>query len=643
MRRAIPLLALLSVAVSLSAADFAVDFAGGLDDGWRVKGDAQVVEGRLRIGPGAEVVRWLREADGSGEVSLRVQDDGGAPADARARVAGPRWGVVARSGHMLVVGAIYAPYLNGAATYAATDAKPKGSLYERVRYLGIQRDGKWHTWTFRFDPEKGGAILHDGREVKRFDWNQSLMPDFAGIVLLGDGTPDRNNAILVDDVRAALGPPMRARPTPPAPPPPVVPAEDPAATAAPEVVPALRGRHPRLLFAPEELLSVQERARTVSRGMFQDMEGYLEACNPPKDRKFLTDATDGQRQGLWRLPTVALHYALTGDRGSFAKARAFLELLAGLDHWETGAEEDSGMSSANVMIGFAIGYDLLWNELAPPFREICRQKLLRMARRQYYRGHLAKAKGTHYWQHDPANNHRWHRNGGLALAVCAIAGDGPGDEWIRERMVEDLRFVHDWLAADGSSHESPSYIVFGLPHLVLAFDACDRVLGTDLMAHPFFRETVRFRLHTLAPGFTHTFGFGDSGEKAFGGYHHALWRCLGADGDPEEYRLLRQFMETQAKAFDFGWMGVVWHRPPRAEAGRPFPNVGHFPDLGMVFLRDGWGEDARGHDPQVRPLRRPHPEPIPPGRDHRARPPARRLEAGPLHQRGSRRPGTRTP
>jgi len=597
MKRTVLLLGLLGLLTVAHGADYAADFAGGqLGDGWQVRGEAKPDAsngGCLRVGPGARVTHLFREQDGSGEVSFRVLDDGGKAAKPKTRVSGPCWGVITTDGHMLLVGAIYAPYLNGGATYAATDMKPKESVYGRIRYLGIKRDTKWHTWTFRFDPDEGGSILCDGRQVKRYDWNQSKMPAFAGIVLLGDQTPDKNATILVDDVHVALGPPMRVQPTPPPPPPPVVPAADPAASQVPQMVAGLGGRHPRLLFTPEELPAVRDRAKTVSKDMFEDMEGYLAACTPPKHRKFLKDATDGQRQGLWRLPTVSLHYALTGDKTSFTKARGFLDLLLGCENWETGAEQDSGMSSANIMIGFAIGYDLLWNDLEPAFREKCRAKLLLMARRQYYRGHLAKAKGVHYWQNDPANNHRWHRNGGLALALCAIAGDGPGDEWLRERMVEDLRFVHEWLADDGSSHESPSYIIFGLPHLVLAFDACDRVFGTKLMEHPFFRETVRFRLHTLTPGLTHTFGFGDSGEKAFGGYHHALWRCLGPNGDPEEYRLLRQLMATHPKAFDFGWFGMVWHRPPPGEeAGKPFPNVGVFPDLGMVFLRDGWGKDA---------------------------------------------------
>lgn len=593
------ILALVVVMAGSHGADYTADFAGGVLDGqWQVKGDAQPVAdhgGCLQVGPGARAVRLFRDQDGAGEVSFRVLDNGGKAAKPRDRVSGASWGVITKSGQVLVVGALYAPYLKGEESYALTDYAAGETPYARIRYLGIRRDAKWHTWTFRFDPDQGASILYDGRDIngrtQRFDWNQSKMPAFAGIVLLGDATPDKNGTIWVDDVSATLGPPMRAVPTPPPPPPPVTPASDPAADQVPAVVESLRGRHPRLLFTPEEIPALRERAQGVSQTMMKSLENYVPACQPPTDTKYQTDATDGQRQGLWRLPTISLHYVLTGNPDSLARAQRYLELFAAADHWETGEEEDSGMSSANIMVGVAIGYDLLWNELAPEFREQLRAKLLLMARRQYYRGHLAKAKGIHYWQGDPANNHRWHRDAGLSLAVCAIAGDGPGDEWLRERTVEELQFVHDWLPEDGSSHESPSYLIFGLSHLVLAFDACDRVFGTDLMAHPFFRETVGFRLQTLCPGFTRTFGFGDSGEEAFGGYHPALWRCLGPNGNPAEYELLRQFAATKPDAFEFGWQGLVWHQPPTGES-QPVPLVGVFPDLGLVCLRDGWDENS---------------------------------------------------
>ena len=550
----------------------------------------------LRVPPRASAVWSVRDSGGAGEVNMWVFDDLTAPKDPKTRRAGPRWGLVNADGHLLLVGAIYAPYLSGDTTYAACDHKAQESFLSRVQYLGLKRQRGWHKWTFRMDPSRGLSILCDDKDVNagrpRFDWNRTKMTGFTGVAVYGDSGPDGGHAIWVDDVSIRLGGAMSAQPTPAPPPPPVVPPTDPEPQQNVPLAAGIEGAHPRLLFLAEDVPAMRQRTKAASAPFFEHMVEYLASCTPPGHTKFLRDATDGQRQGLWRMPTVALHHVLTGAPASLESATGYLEKMVGLDHWEEGAETDSGMSSANVMVGVALTYDMLYHHLDPGLREKAREKLLLMARRQYYRGHLAKAKGTHYWQNDPQNNHRWHRDAGLALATFAIAGDGPGDEWLREQVLEELSFVHAWLPADGTSHESPSYLIFGLPHLVLAFDAADRVVGTRFLQHDFFRTTPLFRLHTLAPGFTATFGYGDSGETSFGGYHHALWRCLAVHPQPAVQKRLEAFMGVQRSAFDFGWWAVVWHREAAADtAPRPLRTAQLFPDVGLACMRDGWEAD----------------------------------------------------
>ena len=563
---------------------------GAALDPERGRGDA----GRsLRVPPRASAAWSLRDSGGAGEVTMWVFDDLAAPKDLKKRRAGPRWGLLNQDGHLLLVGAVYAPYLSGGTTYAACDHKKQESFLSRVQYLAVKRQPGWHKWTFRFDPSSGLSILYDDRDVNarrlRFDWNKTKMNGFSGVAVYGDAGTDEGQTVWIDDVTVQLSGPMAAKPTPPPPPPPVVPPEDPPPQQTVPLAAGIQGAHPRLLFLAKDVPAMKERITGASKPFFDHMVEYLPACRPPDHTKFLRDATDGQRQGLWRMPTAALHHVLTDAPKSLENATGFLEKMVALDHWEEGGETDSGMSSANIMVGVALTYDMLCHHLDPELREKARTKLLLMARRQYYRGHLAKAKGTHYWQNDPQNNHRWHRNAGLTLATLAIAGDGPGDGWLRERVLEELTFVHTWLPEDGTSHESPSYLIFGLPHLVLAFDAADRVLGTRFLRHGFFRNTPLFRLHTLTPGFGATFGYGDSGETSFGGYHHALWRCLAVHPQPDVQAQLQAFMGVQRKAFDFGWWAVVWHRA--AAAGPPLRQprtVRFFPDVGLACMRDGW-------------------------------------------------------
>ncbi|NRA37449.1 MAG: heparinase II/III family protein [Planctomycetes bacterium] len=362
----------------------------------------------------------------------------------------------------------------------------------------------------------------------------------------------------------------------------------------------VKGKHPRLLFTAEEIPAIRKLAKTEGSGkwFFEQLENYVAVSKNPGHTKFLNDATDGQRQGLWRLPTIALHYVITEKESSFIQARDFLKFIIELENWELGQEQDLGMSSANIMIGAALAYDMLYNDLEPTFREQCRKKLLLMARRQYYRGHMGLAKSTQYWQGDPANNHRWHRNAGMVLATLAAADDVDGKndyQWILEKSKADMDYVNKWLPEDGTSHESPSYLVFGLTHLCLFTDAADRCLGTEYQKHPAFKHFPYFRKHTMTPGNNKSFAYGDSGEAAIGGYNHAFYFCARAHQDKKSQAFIESFMKQHPKSFDFCWMGLVWFDASLSGPATEDPEKEYFfGDVGVSLMRDGWQEKDVG-------------------------------------------------
>ena len=375
--------------------------------------------------------------------------------------------------------------------------------------------------------------------------------------------------------------------SPPAPAPQVPPEGDPPAGRVVNLVPAVAHRHPRLLFSAQDVPAMKKLAETDGKVFFDQLMAYLPACQPPEKTDFLHDDTDGIRQGMWRMPTVGLHYVLTGDEKSLKAGIGFLERFTALDHWQLGDEMDSGMGSANVMAGVAMLYDWLYNDLDPAFREKVRQKLLLMARRQYYFGHLMLSPATHYWQSDPQNNHRWHRDAGLALAVLGIAGDGPDDQWMLEKTADELEFVADWLPDDGTCHESPGYMVFGGPYVTLALQAADRCLGTHYLDHPFFKNTPLFRLHTLTPGYRDSFPFGDSGGNGF--MNNYFFKCTSQHGLRDVQAGLMDFAKADEDAFQYGWTSLVWYDPKLTGGSVDrLATTAFFPDLGIAFMRDGW-------------------------------------------------------
>ncbi|NOY82189.1 MAG: hypothetical protein GXP31_14420, partial [Kiritimatiellaeota bacterium] len=181
--------------------------------------------GALRIGPGGQAVLRLRDRNGSGRVEMWVYEDGAAPTAPKKRAAGAMWGVMQADGLLVTVGAIYAPYLNGAATYAAAAFRPGTNQrpWQEVQYLAVKRTPGWHSWMFDFDPNKGLRILHDGKDINAhrnlFLWNKTGLEGFVGVVFFGDAA-ESGQVLRIDDLAVELGPPATAKPVWPPPPPP---------------------------------------------------------------------------------------------------------------------------------------------------------------------------------------------------------------------------------------------------------------------------------------------------------------------------------------------------------------------------------------------------------------------------------------
>ncbi len=598
------LIALLVMVVVVPARGESTDFKNkDALTGWETTGDVSIDaekkreggEASLKIAPGASVRKKLSDKAVAGKVSFWVYDDGTKPENPKAKSAGPRWGIAQSDGAALVVGHIYAPYLSGDTTYATSESKVGATAAEwvgKVQYLGEKRkaDG-WQKWTFNFDADKGLSLLVNDKPIKRFDWNTSKIAGMSEIIIFGDSAKAGGQTIWVSNVESEVGGDMKAQPVAPPPPPPVVPDKDPEPTNKIELRAGMAGVHPRLLFTEKEIPALRQRYKddAVAR---ERLEKYVAACKPFSEPKFLTDATDGQRQGLWQMPTLAMHYALTDSADSRDKAIGFLQKLVELPNWETGSELDSGMSSANVLIGAAMTYDILYHQIPADLRDKVAAKLLLQARKQIHGGHLMKNPGVHYWQNDPANNHRWHRNAGMAMALMAVYEGQPEAQWAVEFMVKELTFIHKWLPLDGSNHEGPGYLIFGLPHLVLSFEASDNVLGTKFMEHEYFAKAPWFLTQAMMPGLGDFMPYGDTGGMGF--YFGPLYAGPSARGDAAAIAAIDKIRKENPNAFAYSWMDLVWRDGTllKSDTNYDLAKVGRYEDLGITFIRDSWNDNA---------------------------------------------------
>lgn len=548
----------------------------------------------LKVVPGDKVIIPLAKTDHAGSISFWVYDDAAFSAKDKERQAGATWGVIDSENNHMLIGALYAPYLNGGSTYAVgmENAAKKISPWASVQYLGVRRKAAWQQWEISWD-DKGLHIAVDGKDVnaqrKRFDPNKTTLKGFSQIVFVGDRTPDKNNTIWIDDVQykltgsdalETLGPPI----------PKIIPDTDPKLEGDPIALNAdVMAQHPRILIGKEDIKVMRDTFNDPQNKVIRDnFLAYLGSCSLPSSTQFLTDATDGQRQGYWRIPTVTMHYLLTGDTQSRDKAIDFLRYFLKLPNWETTVERDSGMSAANIMIGMALAYDSLYNELDPILREQLKDKLWHHARAMYHGGHLMKNPGTHYWQGDPQNNHHWHRTAGALLCALAAYDGKPEQQWLIKELYNDVAWLAKWLPTDGTSHESPSYLIFGVSHLTFIMQSADRCFGTRYLEHPFFKHVGEFLMNARLPGSNRLAAYGDSGG-GLSNYSLAIYKAAQVHNQVGIQQLMDKVVADNPKDFSLSWYGILW-RGPTLSTGKAF-EVEHaklFEDVGVAFMRDGW-------------------------------------------------------
>ena len=416
----------------------------------------------------------------------------------------------------------------------------------------------------------------------------------------------------------------KARPPRPAPPsgPPFLPEKDPAMPEGPQVsyLDSAANVHPRLLFNAARLEQIRAFYNSPEAQTYRtQMEGYLAGCTVPADRK--TSPAWGQEFGLFKLPMVALHYALTKDHASFEKSVAYLKWLAGTADWTRGGEpavEDTPEAYAKVMeklmqfaprgernsdttasftmVGAALTWDWLYNDLDPAFREEFRQVLWQHARAMYYGGHKFGNPGGGYWRGVPAYNHRWFRDWGLTLAALGAAEGKPEEQWLLSEVEKEMRFMWDWLPSDGSQHEGPSY-GSSAGGLGMAFGISDDLTGTHYLESPFFRNVGIYTLETSASGMTETLRFADSAAGGKGcGCNPFFLKTAAMYKQADVMDGLRRILQLDAGKWgtvDSAWEPIIFD-DPSIQGGHysNLPTSVFLPDLGISITRDSWQEKA---------------------------------------------------
>jgi len=344
------------------------------------------------------------------------------------------------------------------------------------------------------------------------------------------------------------------------------------------------GMHPRLLLNGEQFRLLRRQAARgkralLAREIIRQAEEILDE-SPPDE---MPRARDSIRNFGNRVPWLALAYRLTGQTKYLRAAESWMLAAAGYPRWVDDVDSQAG----HVLFGLAVGYDWLYHELQPEARTAAREALLRHGRIMYESVQSGQAPWHDAYLQHPLWIHA------AALATCGLALFDECDEvlaWIAWAQ-GSFDAVLESLGPDGASHEGVAYWGCGLEYLLKYLVLQRDLLGIDRFNHPWLGKTGDYRLYAMLPDGRSCVNFADSARDDWCGPGHLLRRLAG------EYRRGRwQWLADHIEATGGSrreWLDLLWYDPSvRPDHPGDLPLSRWFSDLGLVFARSDWTEDA---------------------------------------------------
>lgn len=386
-----------------------------------------------------------------------------------------------------------------------------------------------------------------------------------------------------------------------------IPATDPAATEAPQLLPAIKGQHPRLLFTKAEIDQLRTRIPQdpILKKAYDDLSAWSKRVKIAPEAKpaVVTNDTSALVQSGQNNPGLVYAYALDRDPNVKQAILDLLNMMLQQPYWADTAELDSNMGAGNNMFMVGLMFDVIHADLDPDLRQKLAQKILTHCRRMYYLGHKQLSlMPIKYWQQDPQNNHRWHRAAGLTACLLAIA-DEPGVDtsYLQQQLKKEIDFLIKWLPSDGDTHEGAGYQQFGYFYLVTAAQMMDRAYGTEYMKAPGFKNAWAQQVYYWAPGRQSNMSFGDdmNGHTVFNTYDAAFFVGPSLSRDPNvQAALVRRYEKLQTFAtnprpYKAPWSILAFYDPTVSGGDyKSLPTYRLFADLGAATMRDSWEDDA---------------------------------------------------
>ena len=364
----------------------------------------------------------------------------------------------------------------------------------------------------------------------------------------------------------------------------------PLASRTVTIRPNLIGQHPRIFFDKPGLEALRQkfkdpRMEPLLKRFVAGASTYLNKklpVNPPQ--------TEDPFRGFGdRLSNTAMAYLLTGETRYLDNTR---EWMAALNHFDSWAG-DNDLGCAHCLVGMALCYDWLYEELTPLERQETEASLLLHGRRMMVRSNPSKP--ATYWGWSFFQNHAWVDYNGITFAAMALY-DVQRDEmqnWLNYTR-NKFQPTYEHLGVDGGNYEGPAYEHYGTQQLLMYVDVLHAFSGESLYDMPYFKKIGRFALTNMMPDWKNVANFGDSGAEGRGRIddeNATKLATLQHDGYLLTY--LKKTREAAGEAEPLTALTMIWTDPSiEPKPLTDLPLINFYEDLGLVICRTSWEANA---------------------------------------------------